>query len=159
MRANGIAEFALLGRTLQWTFPTLKGGNVVRFTVPEYDLTPRDDAALIFGHKQTIADAGAKSNATTQEKFDAMLARVETLNNGEWRGERGTGSDSLLVAAIAAVRQMSESNVRKFLSDKSAAQKSALAASDKYSAKIAELRKARVSGVDVSAIEDELDAL
>lgn len=155
MRANGIADFALVERTLQWTFPTLKGATV-RFDVPDHGIDARDDAAMVFGYKQTIADAGAKSNATTQQKFDAMRDRVATLNGGDFYAERG---DSLLIAAICAARAMSAGNVRKFLSDKTAAQKAALRELPHYKAEIDKIRAARVANVDTTELEAEIGNL
>lgn len=153
MRANSVMEFALVGRTLQWTFPKL---GVVRFDVPDCGLDARDDAAMQFGYKQTIADAAAISNATPTQKYNAMLDRVATLNGGEWRAERG---DAILVAAICRARAMSESNVRKFLDGKTAAQKQALAELPHYKAEIDRIRAARVANVDTSILESEIDAI
>lgn len=155
MRANGIAEYSRVGRTLQWIWPGL-GTN--RFSVPDVGLDERDDAALFNGYKQKIADAAAKKDATHREKFEAQAACIETLESGSWnKGERG--APSFLAEAIAQVKGKPVSEIRKILAGADPKKVRAMAAKPEYAGVIAEIRASRVRPADVADVEAEIDAL
>lgn len=158
-RANGIAMFSWdsVARRLQWDFGGALG--VVGFTVPECGLDARDDAAMVFGYKQTIADAAAKSNATPAEKREGMADRIATLESGAWRAERGVSVDAILVAAIAAVAGKPLAHIREWLGTKTAEERAALAASPKFANEINRLRRERTAGIDAEALVGEISDL
>lgn len=163
-RVNGVAEFALVGRTLQWTYGP---GMVVAFTVPDHGLPPRDDAAMVFGFKQTLADAAAVDRNTPIEgKYAAMAKRAETLETGVWRAERvatGGGANMVFLAqAIAKVRGKAVwQDVLTWLRTKTADECAALAANATYAKEIAKLAAVKVaqSGILVADLEGEIDGI
>jgi hypothetical protein len=84
------------------------------------------DAGLIHGFSAKVGDAAAKSDATADEKFDAMQSVIDNLYADKWRGERESG-DAVLIEAILEVQP--KANPDKVVADlkkMSDAQKKAL---------------------------------
>lgn len=159
-------------RTHTWTFS--RDVNDVRYVVTKYDVDPVDDAAMVHGFKQKIADAAAipfaKNDryATDQEKRDAMQAVVDRLNDGKWNAELGGGGKKpklvnveALVAAIVAIRGRAEAAVRAFVDAKTEEQRNALSMNDEFWLEYA-MQCVRLAGPAKAldaGLTDELDAL
>jgi hypothetical protein len=107
MRKNGIADYSYGNGILGWTNGNRTVGYNLGNAVRKHDesgLKLADNpflmAMLHNGAKQTIADAGALSDATVDQKFDAMIARVENLQKEIWIGPRESGNTLLLRAMV-----------------------------------------------------------
>lgn len=158
-RANGVASFAWdnVTRELSWDF---EKGRVAKFTVPECGLDSRDDMAMVFGYKQTIADAAAKgASVTVDAKFEAMQARIEVLRSGVWQAERGEGNVTYLARAISELKNKPIRDVIAFLAGKTKEQRAALANAKPYAEKIAELRAANVDVGLIETLDAEIDEI
>lgn len=155
MRKNGIAEYSFDNGTLKWT----NGPRAVSYSIPNYaDYPPFIQSALQNGFKQTIADAGALSDATIDQKFDAMQSRVDNLTKGIWTGPRESGNTLLFRAMVGLCNgkhkpfpKRTEAEVRVWLEAQSPKVKRQLAAKPAIRAAMDALRPEAVE-IDVSEL-------
>ena len=87
---------------------------------------PTLDAIFVHGLNAKIGDAAAKSDATTDEKFDAMQKVIDALYAGTWRGEREPSDSDLIEAILEMNPSFKRETVTADLKKASSAEKSLL---------------------------------
>lgn len=123
--------------------------------------------AMMHGLKQRLVDAAAiprdpdtGKSATVTDKWNAIMAVIETLRGGEWSARREGGGNEgglLLRALVVLYPAKTREELAAWVGAKSKSEQAALRANPKVAAAIAELRAAAAKGVDSDAILGELE--
>jgi hypothetical protein len=154
-RANSVADFALTGSSLSWTFPNGK-----KLTIDAADFF---DGWATFdevqqniirnGLKQKCAD-GMASCATEADRIERMSGIMTNLINGVWSA-RGTGTSSdasVLAQAIADIDRKPIAKVRAYVDELSKAARDALMAHPMYKQAVDDIKAQRTASVDVDEL-------
>jgi hypothetical protein len=160
-RANGIAVFTASGSMMAWTFGPEQ--RVVYDAATNFpDFATLDDCQqriVLNGVKQRLADCIAGLKSPT-ERFERMESVAQALSQGRYEVRAaGVNNDGMLAAAIVAVSGKPLAVIVEFLSKKTPAERTALAASEKYQSKFLELLAERTKAVNVEDLDDEIDDL
>jgi hypothetical protein len=158
-RANSVADFALNGSALSWSFPS---GKTLTIDADSFfgEWASFDEVQqniIRNGLKQKCAD-GMASCATEADRIERMAGIMTNLLNGVWSA-RGTGTSSdasVLAQAIADVDRKPLNKVRAYVDGLSKASRDALMAHPNYKATVDSIRAAKASVVDTDDLLDEI---
>ena len=118
------------------------------------DLTPEIlGAALVHGLRQKLGDAAAiarntetGASATLADKINAVMEVAERLSNGEWnKTTRETSGASLLVEALAEMKNVDASEIVAMLAGKTDEYKNTLAKNPRVAAVILKIKSERAA--------------
>jgi hypothetical protein len=124
--------------------------------------------AALHGFKQKIVDAAALSrnpdtgrSATTQDKYEAMMAVVQQLAQGDWNkrlGDGSTGAGGLLFRALCKMyATRTQSDIKIFLDGKTKSEQAALRKNPRVAAIIDGLRDDDAeNGIDTESMLEGL---
>lgn len=157
-RANGIAEFSLVGTVMTWTY----GGEIAATTLeltsnPEFaGMSPFSQSVYRNGIKQKVGDAGAlPSGATVAEKATAQREMADQLTRLEYAG---SGSSVTLEALARAYPTTTPAQIAAGWKSATKAERAAIERDPRiveFTSAIL-IERAKKSGVDNEAMFEKL---
>jgi hypothetical protein len=157
----------IMGTILTITFST---GHFLEVDVTK--LTPEMQAqAMLHGMKQKLVDAAAIARDTTTGRAVTIETKIDAVREvydrvvtcGVWNKVRGDGSGkgskSYLCEALMEITGKTRESITAYMASKTKEDLSALKSTPRIATIIARIEAAKVDGVDVEGLLDELDSI